>query len=112
MACTIKGTTIRLTQGDTLVTKITITNGNTGEEYIPIAQDVIRFAVKKEATDKRPLLVKEIPYDTMILRLESSDTNTLKPDEYRYDVEITLSDGTVDTIINSQKLIIVEQIAN
>ena len=111
MACTIKGNTIRLTQGDTLVTRVTITDKD-GVEYAPIAEDTIRFAVKREATDKRPLLVKEIPYDTMVLRLESTDTNQLKPDEYRYDIEITLSDGTVDTVINSQKLIIVDQIAN
>ena len=109
MACIIKNNVIRLTKGDTLSTKITITDIN-GEEYIPTEEDKIRFALKKDYSDKKVLVVKDIPYDTMILRLESADTKSLEPGEYRYDIEITLSDGTVDTFIDRQKFIITEEV--
>jgi len=110
MSCTIKNNVIKITQGDTLVTKINITDAD-GEEYVPVAEDSIRFAVKKEYTDKTPLIVKAIPWDTLVLRLETEDTSLLKIGEYRYDIEITLSDGTVSTIIPWQKMIVTEQAA-
>lgn len=109
MACVIKNNTIRLTQGDTLTTKVTITDAD-GNEYIPVAEDSIRFALKKDYSDRNALIVKTIPYDTMILRLESTDTKILKPGEYHYDIEITLSDGTVDTFLDRQKFIVTDEI--
>lgn len=109
MSCTIKNNLIRLTQGDSLVTKVSITDAD-GNEYIPSEEDKIRFALKKDYTSKKILIVKDIPYDTLILRLDSEDTGKLEPGEYRYDIEITLSDGTVDTFIDRQKFIISEQV--
>lgn len=109
MACTIKNNIIKLTQGDSLVTKVTITSAD-GTEYIPVEEDSIRFALKKDYTDKKTLIVKEIPWDTCILRLDPTDTRSLPVGEYRYDIEITLSDGTVDTFIPWTKFIITEQV--
>jgi hypothetical protein len=109
MACTIKNNLIKLTKGDSLTTKVSITDAD-GNEYIPTEDDKIRFALKKEYNDKKTLIVKDIPYDTLILRLESEDTKKLEPGDYRYDIEITLSDGTVDTFIDRQKFVITEEV--
>ena len=109
MACTIKNNVIKLTQGDSLTTKVSITDAD-GNEYIPLQQDSIRFALKKNYTDKTVLINKVIPNDTLILHLDSTDTKPLKPGEYRYDIQITMGDGTVDTFIDRQKFIITEEV--
>lgn len=110
MACEIRNNIIKLTQGDSLTTKVTITSPDGATEYIPSEEDQIRFALKKDYSDKKALIIKEIPYDTLILRLEAEDTKKLTPGEYRYDIEITLSDGTVDTFIDRKKFIVTEEV--
>ena len=110
MACEIKNNIIKLTQGDSLTTKVSITSPDGTTEYVPSNEDQIRFALKKEYTDKKALIVKTIPNDTLILRLESEDTKKLSPGEYRYDIQITLSDGTVDTFIDRKKFIVTEEV--
>lgn len=105
MSSTIKGTSITLTRGDTLRVKINITLD--GEEYTPVNGDTIRFAVKHpvlnskqtEYKDTTPLILKDIPYDTLILELEPSDTKSLGFGTYVYDIQITFADGSVDTFI-------------
>lgn len=97
----IKNNTITITRGDTLETTISImTRG--GDTYVPSECDRIRFALKKSYADSRPLIIKEIPTDTMVLRLESEETRLLKAgkDPYVYDVQITMENGTVDTFIS------------
>lgn len=90
----ITGTTIILTRGDTLETGVTIYD-EAGEVYTPGDTDVVRFALKKKYSDVDPIILKTIPNDTMILRLESSDTKQLEqPAGYVYDVQITIDDGT------------------
>lgn len=116
MSSAIKGTSITLTRGDTLRVKINITVD--GEEYTPVAGDSIRFAVKhnimnqkrSEYKDTQPLLIKQIPYDTMILELEPQDTKSLPFDTYVYDIEITFEDGTVDTFITEAKFVITPEV--
>ena len=49
--------------------------------------------------DEDPLLVKQIPYDTMILKLEPSDTKELDFGKYAYDLEIVMADGWTDTFL-------------
>lgn len=99
MTVKVKRTTITMTRGDTLRLKIGITDKD-GNEYIPVDGDKIRFALKRDYSDEKPLILKEIPNDTLILQLDPEDTKTLEqPSEYVYDIQITLNDGTVDTFI-------------
>ena len=101
----VNGTDITLTRGDTLVAEIGIRRND--EPYTPVAEDSIRFALKhstmnadhSEFTDEQPLIRKEIPYDTLILKLDPADTKPYGFGRYRYDIEITFEDGTVDTFI-------------
>lgn len=105
MSSIIKGTSITLTRGDTLRVKINITLDD--EEYIPNSGDSIRFALKHPTMNSKqtaykdinPLILKTIPYDTMVLQLEPEDTKSLDFGTYVYDIQITFSDGTVNTFI-------------
>lgn len=105
----ISNNDIKITRGDTLETTISImTRG--GGAYVPSEGDAIRFAVKKKYADIQPLIVKEIPINTMVLRLESTETKKLATgkEPYVYDVEITMANGTVDTFISGNIYIIEE----
>lgn len=67
MSYNITGTTITLTRGDTFEALVSATKRD-GTQYIPVAGDTIRFAMKENYDDPRPLLVKDIPIDTMMRR--------------------------------------------
>lgn len=69
MSYSVSGTMITLTRGDTFSALITITDLN-DNQYIPMNGDRIRFAMKNDYNDETPLLIKEIPIDTMILTLD------------------------------------------
>lgn len=116
MSCKINGTSITLTRGDTLLLKVNILKD--GEAYTPEEGDVVRFALKNskikadksDYQDQDPLILKEIPIETMVLELEPSDTKELAFKEYVYDIEITFADGTVDTFITAAKFEITEEV--
>lgn len=92
---------IVLTRGDSLVTNVTIYD-DSGEIYTPGENDVVRFALKKTYDDDNPIILKEIPNDTMILRLESSDTKQLQqPASYVYDIQITIDDGSPEGFVST-----------
>ena len=108
MSVKITNSTITMTRGDTLKLKINILDAD-GNEYVPAEGDIIRFAAKQSYSDDEPLILKEIPYDTCILHLEPSDTKELtQPSKLVYDIQITMTDGTVDTFISGTLSIIEE----
>ena len=106
---TINKTTITLTRGDTFFAEVQIKRDN--EPYTPEVGDRVRFALKHsrlnpDGTDYRetdPLILKEIPIDTMILRLDPEDTKPLGFGRYVYDIEITFANGIVDTFIDNAR---------
>ena len=114
MAISIKKNFITMTRGDTLRLRVEIYGLNeTGAhvKYNPVAGDKIRFALKENYNDEYPLILKEIPWDTMILHLLPEDTKELKqPAEYVYDIQITLADGTVNTFIDRARLRLTEEV--
>ena len=98
-------------RGDTIIANIVIKDKTTGEIYVPEATDTLRFALKKDYSDRKVLIYKEIPIDTMQLRIESEDTKKLdQPGMYYYDIQLTYGDGIVDTVIPNAKLKIVEEV--
>lgn len=110
----VKGTTITLTRGDTLVVDVIMKDRFTHEEYIPVEGDVIRFALKhqtmnasrSEFADETPLILKDIPISTQQLVLRPEDTKGLGFGSYAYDIEITKVDGTVDTFIHDATFVL------
>lgn len=92
---------IELTRGDTLKVKINISINN--EPYTPQENDEIRFAMKRNYTDKNTLILKEIPFESMVLHLEPQDTKHLVfGREYVYDIQITFANGDVYTFIKGR----------
>lgn len=92
-------TDIRLTKGDTFAVQVDAIREDTGEIYVPVEGDTVRFAMKRCPSDDECLVYKSIPIDTMILRLEADDTKDLDISPYYYDVQITFANGDVDTFI-------------
>ena len=104
---------IKLTRGDTLTLTVGLNRKippvppatePTFEPYEPTESDVIRFAVSKEYKGQSGyelMLQKIIPNDTLTFTCTSEETE-LDYRTYKYDVEITHNDGTVDTFISGQ----------
>lgn len=109
MSYSIDGTTITLTRGDTLYAYISITDPE-GNPYTPTQGDSIRFAMKSKYTDPQVLLVKDIPIDSMQLKLESADTSDLNFGKYVYDIELTKANGDVYTFITKANLVLTEEV--
>ncbi len=97
----LSGNNIRLTRGDSLYLDITLTKD--GEAYIPDPGDVIRFAMKKDYRSPNPVLVKNIPIETLQLVILPSDTKDLMMGtDYVYDIELTTASGDVDTFLSGK----------
>ena len=104
---------IWLTRGDTLTLTITLLHEvepvppatePTIEPYVPEEGDVIRFAISrgyKTDAGYELILSKDIPHDTLTFTCSSSETS-IPYYTYNYDVEITHTDGSVDTFISGK----------
>ena len=105
----IENNVITATQGDTVETTVSIyIRDGQSDNYIPFVPadtDVIRFAIKSSYKDAEPIIIKNIPNNTMVLRLEAEETKLLRARRkpYVYDVEITFANGTVYTFIDCEK---------
>ena len=108
MSASINGNNITLTRGDTLYLTVLMTKN--GDSYIPVEGEVVRFAMKKKIDDAEPLILKDIPIDSMTLKLEPRDTKSLAYGSYKYDIEYTSVDGDVDTFIGPANFIITEEV--
>ena len=105
----VEGTTITMTRGDTARISVFITDAE-GESYTPGSQDTIRFAMKKDFKEGDPLLLINIPIDTMMLVINPEDTKNLSYGSYVYDIELTTEAGVVDTFIDRAKLKLTEEV--
>lgn len=95
--------------GYTFEHEASITDRN-GDPYIPVEGDAVRFAMKATYSDPEPLLVVDIPIDTLILVIQPDDTHTLPFGNYVYDIQLTKASGEVDTFITTSKLKLTEEI--
>ena len=117
MSSKIEGKKITLTRGDSFKTTVLLKQRN-GSDFVPEEGDVIRFALKsarmttgnQEFMDKTPLILKTIPNDTMLLEINPQDTKNLKFGEYKYDIEVTFSNGDVDTPFNDEDFVIAPEV--
>ena len=109
MASSVLDTKITLTRGDTFKTEIIIKNHDS-EEYQPQEGDVVRFAMKKKYKDEKPLLVKILDNENLLLELTPEDTKSFNYGDYVYDIEITLSNGEVYTVVDRATLILTEEV--
>lgn len=117
MGYSVNGTTIKMVRADTFRSTVEIMQGDA--PYVIQDGDKVRFAVKKdiykggqykELVETEPLIVKDIPTDTLLLELEPDDTKDLPFGTYLYDIELTMADGTVDTFIKEAKFILTTEV--
>lgn len=102
---------IEMTRGDSLILELSLCKN--GEAYIPEAGDVIRFAMArtyKDVNGYELLLSKVINHDDMLLRLDPQDTASLPYGKYVYDLQITYTDGTVETFANKKQIRLTEEV--
>lgn len=93
---------ITLTRGDTLTLKLNLKDID-GEAYVPEEGDSIRFAVSDGYLGQNYYQLQieaNVPTDTLQFTIPSTETSKLEYKQYNYDVELTHSDGCVDTIIS------------
>lgn len=109
MSYSVKKTTITLTRGDTFHANI-IMHDSEGEPYYPVEGETIRFAMKKDYSDPEPLLVIDVPYDTMELIINPADTKDLDFGNYVWDMQITRLNGDIDTFITKASLVLTEEV--
>ncbi len=109
MSYNITGTTITLTRGDTFEALVSVTKRD-GTQYTPETGDTIRFAMKANYNDARPILVKDVPISTMMLVLEPKDTADLNFGKYVYDIQLTKANGKVDTFITKATFKLAEEV--
>lgn len=103
----LEGNEISVTRGDTAIFDFTI-----NEEFK--VGDVVYFSVKKSPNDVNYAINKvitEFDGNTARIVLTNNDTKIPKG-KYWYDIQCSMSDGRVDTVINKERFIILEEINN
>lgn len=113
----IEGTRITLTRGDTFQAEVGIKYED-GTQYVPTENDYVRFALKRNRmtagggnfADVKPLILKPIPTETMLLELNPEDTANLPFGDYKYDIELTYSGGLVCTFIADADFVLAREV--
>ena len=107
MAFKIKGNNIEITRGDTGIIEFTPDN------YQLKNGDVVYFSVKENVEDEYYAIQKEIKNfigNKAVIVINPEDTSDLDYSTYFYDIQLALSDGTINTVIEKSKFKIKEEI--
>lgn len=91
---------ISLTRGDTGIFILSLVDEE-GAAFTPTEGDKVRFAMAKKygSTREETLIYKDIPLDTLQIKIEPEDTKSLEFGGYKYDIEYTDVLGNVSTIL-------------
>lgn len=92
-----------IVQGDTAIFTVNVDN------YVFNKHDVAYFTIKKSIKDNEVVIQKRITEfkdNSFKVFLDSKDTN-VPVDVYLYDIQLSLSDGRVDTIILPTKFTVI-----
>lgn len=102
---------ISLTRGDTGRIKVACTVKETGEAYSIGSKDTLVLTVKSNTSDSEPLFQKTVK-GSDIITIAPTDTSSLAYGKYRYDIQLTTSDGEVCTItgLKPPKFTIAEEV--
>jgi len=91
----VQGKTLSLMRGDTGILRLNLTVD--GEPYEPASGDTAVLTVKKNLKAKTALLQK--PLENNLFYFGHEDTQELPTGTYVYDVQVTLADGQVYTVL-------------
>ena len=104
----LEGNEINITRGDTALIDFTLDN----HEFVD--GDAVYFSVKRSTKDTSYIINKEITNfngNTATIELLSDDTRIPKG-KYWYDIQCSLADGRIDTVINKERFIVLEDVNN
>ena len=104
----LEGNEINITRGDTALIDFTLDN----HEFVD--GDAVYFSVKRSTKDTSYIINKEITNfngNTATIELLSDDTRIPKG-KYWYDIQCSLADGRVDTVVNKERFIVLEDVNN
>lgn len=104
----ICGTKISLTRGDTARITVSAKNAD-GTVYALQEGDTLTFTMQRSVYDASDKLSKRI--ENGILIIEPSDTAGLEFGKYTYDIQLTLANGDVNTIIPPSDFTILEEVS-
>lgn len=97
---------IKMVCGDTVKYEIDVAYGIDKVDYELSEGDKLTFTMKKYIYDETPLIVKDISIEDCILEIASEDTIGLQFGEYHYNVQLTLANGEIYTVIADSPFII------
>ena len=110
MSCSVNGTSIFLTRGDTAYITVEMFDAE-GNPYVPESGDEIKFTLKKSYLSETPLIEKVLDNENLILEINPEDTKDLIMNrDYSYDIQLTKANGDVDTFITSSIFRVGEEI--
>lgn len=95
---------ISLTRGDTLALDLTLTYRD-GSEYIFESGDTIRFAISEgyeSELNYHLIYEQEFSAEDLSFVMPAEETKKLRYKTYNYDIQLTLANGFVDTVVSSQ----------
>ena len=98
----IKDNNITVTRGDTFEALLTI-YAMDDTVYHPVEGDTIKFALKRTPYDRKPIIEKDIPTDSLLLALSADETKKLPFNEYMYDIRLLKANGIINTFITQGK---------
>lgn len=104
----IDGTAMKVIQGDTGEFELALDN------YEFVEGDKVYMTIKKNPRDTRALVQKvitEFSGNTAFIKLEHEDTN-LDQGKYYYDIQCSLLDGRIDTVIPPSIFFVMEGITD
>ena len=99
---------IEVVAGDTGLLNLSIDN------YTFVDGDIVYFTVKKDINDtsyKFQKIIKEFEDNVAVIKISSEDTN-LEAGEYLYDIQLSLKDGRVDTVISPTLFEVIDGVTN
>lgn len=99
---------IKLTRGDTAKLTVSVTV-NDGQPYTVANDDILTLTVKQNYEDEVPVIEKKVTGDTTF-HIEPKDTKSLAFGKYKYDVQVTTSDGENYTVIDDKTFEIAKEV--
>lgn len=94
-----KDNTIHLTRGDTARFSIgPVVNTITNTNYTPTEDDTVTMTIKKTVMQADPCVQLIVPGGE-VLHIKPEDTKAMAFGKYVYDIQLTMADGDVYTIV-------------
>lgn len=106
----VQGTNLIMTRGDS--ENIAISCEVDGKQFIEDG-DTVYFTIKKSTRTKEKLFQKVITVfsnNNAIVEFRPEDTKDLPYGSYRYDIQVTKSNGVVKTIVKPSSFVIEEEV--